>query len=237
MQSTIEIYYTDIRAWKEEQIFGQGLSLVNEERRRKTMACRFLDDRCRSLAAGLLIRYVCLRRGLDYDALHFSRTDSGKPFVEGMQYNVSHSGDYAVIVAGDVPAGIDVERLDDRFAGDKGAARMGNIVRRTFDDRERELFGMYCADGNLSKEALGFAAEVWTRKESFAKECGAGLGMDFSDIHTQETKGFSTFELPGHYTVSIFSREPVKIEIPVCVRAQEMLRLRSGEEESNCMMN
>jgi 4'-phosphopantetheinyl transferase len=224
MQSALEIYYTDINEWKESALFEKGLSLVHQKRRNKVESCRFEDDRCRSLAAGLLIRYACLRRGLDYGALHFFETASGKPQVEGLQYNVSHSGDYAVLVAGDVPAGIDVEKMDARFGGQKGAVRLEHIIRKTFDDKEKEKFASYRTEGSLSGQALRFAAEVWTRKESFAKECGAGLGMDFSEIHTQDAEGFFTFELPGHYTVSVFSREPVKIEFPVCVRAADMLR-------------
>jgi 4'-phosphopantetheinyl transferase len=220
----LEIYYNNINEWKEKTFFEKGLSLVNGERNEKVRACRFTDDRCRSLSAGLLIRHVCLLRGLCYDELRFQKSEKGKPLVDGFHYNVSHSGDYAVLIAGDVPAGIDVERLYDRFSGEKGASRLKAVVTRTFDEKEKSVFDQIQEkSGSLSKEALSFAAQVWTRKESYAKECGAGIGMDFATIHTLDADGFATFMLPGGYTVSAFSREQADFEFPVCVKAEEMI--------------
>jgi 4'-phosphopantetheinyl transferase len=220
----LEIYYTDINEWKERTLFEKGLALLQQERQQKVEACRFEDDRSRSLAAGLLIRHACLQRGLDYGSMRFYRSDSGKPLAEGLQFNVSHSGAYAVIASGDAPMGIDIECLEGRFSGEKGAARLERVIQRTFDEKEKELWEAYRTEGILSEKALTFAAGVWTRKESFAKECGAGLGMDFSCIHTQNLEGFFTFELPEHYVVSVFTKNPVQMEFPVCVHAAEMLR-------------
>jgi 4'-phosphopantetheinyl transferase len=218
----LEIYYADIGELDGER-FARGLSLVNEERRDRVLACRCGADRQRALAAGLLVRYVCRSRGVDYDAACFYREGSGKPATDGFCYNVSHSGDYAAIAVSAAPVGIDVERLNDRFCGERGAARLAAVVKRTFDKEETELLGGRCADGIWTEQALLFAAKVWTRKESFAKECGAGLGMDFAQIHTQEAEGFFSCTLPGDYSLSTFSGRQRYVRFPVCIRTEKML--------------
>jgi 4'-phosphopantetheinyl transferase len=219
----LEIYYVNIKELSGGELFEKGLSLVNGERQKKVSACKNPDDRCRSLAAGLLIRYACMERGLDYDALQFFRSDSGKPSVDGMHFNVSHSGDYAAIAAGTSPVGIDVERLTDRFHGKKGQDRLRGIVKKTFDAEETQEFEQRFAGELLSEQALLFAATVWTRKESYAKECGKGLSMDFSGIHTLCTDGFSSWELPGGYTLSVYTRSGEDVRIPVCVPLERLV--------------
>jgi 4'-phosphopantetheinyl transferase len=218
----LEIYYVNIKELSEGDLFEKGLSLVNDKRRKKVRACKKTDDRYRSLAAGLLIRYACFERGLDYDALHFDRSDSGKPSVDGMQFSVSHSGDYAALAAGSSPVGLDVECLTDRFRGEKGQDRLRAIAKKTFDAEETQELQCFAED-MLSEQALKFAAMVWTRKESYAKECGKGLGMDFSEIHTLGTDGFSSWELPGGYTLSVYTLAGEDVRIPVCVPLQKLL--------------
>jgi 4'-phosphopantetheinyl transferase len=164
-----------------------------------------------------------MERGLDYDALQFFRSDSGKPSVDGMCFNVSHSGDYAAIAAGSSPVGIDVERLTDRFHGEKGQDRLRGIVKRTFDAEETREFEQRFAGDLLSEQALAFAAMVWTRKESYAKECGKGLSMDFSGIHTLGTDGFSSWELPGGYALSVYTGAGEDVHIPVCVPVYKLV--------------
>jgi 4'-phosphopantetheinyl transferase len=219
----LEIYYVNIKELGEGDLLEKGLSLINEERQKKVRACKKTDDRCRSLAAGLLIRYACRERGMDYDTLCFDRSDSGKPSVDGMQFSVSHSGDYAVLAAGSSPVGIDVERLTDRFLGEKGQDRLRGVVKKTFDAEETREFEQRFAGDLLSEPALKFAAMVWTRKESYAKECGKGLSMDFSGIHTLCTDGFSSWELPGGYALSVYTRSGETGSIPVCVPLQKLL--------------
>jgi 4'-phosphopantetheinyl transferase len=219
----LEIYYVNIKELGEEDLFEKGLSLVNGERQKKVSACKNPDDRCRSLAAGLLIRYACMERGLDYGSLRFDWSDSGKPSVDGMQFSVSHSGDYAAIAVDLAPVGIDVERLTERFRGEKGQDRLRAIVKKTFDAEEAREFEQRFAGDLLSEQALKFAAMVWTRKESYAKECGKGLSMDFSGIHTLCTDGFSSWELPGDYTLSVYTGAGEDVRIPVCVPVHKLL--------------
>ena len=73
-------------------------------------------------------------------------------------------------------------------------------------------------------EAYMLATEIWTRKESYAKACGAGLGMDFSRIPVLDKPGFASYRMADGYVISTYSDAGCPVEFPVCVRPQEMVR-------------
>ncbi len=260
-QAALKIYYTNCKCFTEKDLFEKGLSLVNEVRRKKVLACRKEADRCRSLAAGLLVRYACGQLGYDYDVMHFSEGKNHKPLAENMHFNLSHSGDFAAIVAGEAEAGIDIECLLHRFEGRRGQERFFGVMERCFTEAERaqmmrvsEAEGAEmtqqemsiceaeeaCASGNtqrhdgklqveadrlwLSEDAYMLATEIWTRKESYAKASGVGLGMDFSRISVLDEPGFTSYRMADGYVISTYSDAGCPVEFPVCVRAQEMVR-------------
>lgn len=132
---------------------------------------RFEDDRLRFIAAraGLRQRLAAL---LDADPaeLEFAYGEHGKPQLaaavggSGWQFNLSHSGDVALLAA--VPGlavGVDIERL--RPMRDRDA-----LVRRHFSPAENTA---YFALPEAQRQAGFFAA--WTAKEALVKALGQGL--------------------------------------------------------------
>ncbi len=260
-QAALKIFYTNCKCFTEKDLFEKGLSLVNETRRKKVLACKQEADRCRSLAAGLLVRYACGQIGYDYDAMHFSEGRNHKPLAENMHFNLSHSGDFAAIVIGDAEAGIDIECLLYRFGGARGKERFFGVLERCFTEEElaqvmrvseaeeaevpqQEMSTCEakeaCSSGNaqrhdgkqqvvagrlwLGEEAYMLATEIWTRKESYAKSSGIGLGLDFSKISVLDEPGFTSYRMADGYVISTYSDAGGLVEFPVCVRAQEMVR-------------
>lgn len=208
---TTKIFYTKVNALEEKDLFEKGLSLVNEDRKSKVLACKMEADQRRSLAAGLLIRYACEKLGYSYPDMIFYKEAGGRPYVEEFMFNVSHSGNIAAIIAGDMPAGIDVE-WSGRFDGQRGEKRLHSIMEKIFDDEEKKK----CVS---KKEAI----RIWTCKESYAKANGAGLGMDFSKIHTCSREGWTSYEIEDEYIMSAYLCRTGKIENPVCVHLEEMI--------------
>lgn len=216
-------YYTNIEELLQKDLYEKGLSLVKQERQQKVLACRREADSCRALAAGLLLRFVCGQLGLDYESIHFFCLENGKPYAKEFSFNISHSGCYAVIVAGGVSAGVDIDCLVSRFEGERAAKRLAGIMDKCFDKAECLWVKEAYEEDKPTREALKRATEIWTKKESFAKELGLGLGMDFATIHTLEQDYFWSFELPFDYVVSVYTKEFVSVEFPVCVQTQEMI--------------
>lgn len=54
----MKIYMTDIVPFGDEKIFAQMLPFITEDRKNKIMQLKKKEDRCRSLAAGLLLEYA-----------------------------------------------------------------------------------------------------------------------------------------------------------------------------------
>lgn len=100
--------------------------------------------------------------------LRFCYSDRGKPqlkdFGGSLAFNVSHSGDRALIaVSHHRQVGVDVERIREDFD-------IRAIAQRFFSEREQEeLFAMRDED-----QFRGFF-QCWTLKESFIKALGEGL--------------------------------------------------------------
>ena len=135
----------------------RGLALLPPARRARALRYLREDDRLRCLAGGLLMRRLLGVREngqLVEDAW-------GKPLLAGRgpQFNLSHSGKYAVLAVGDCPNGVDIER----------AERMKSAVaKHCMTPEEYELF----AQTDKPEE---FFCTLWTGKESIMK--GTGLGM------------------------------------------------------------
>ena len=97
----------------------------------------------------------------------FAYGRKGKPHLTGaaagLRFNLSHSGERALIALGRIPLGVDIERL--RPLRDPDA-----IARRFFSETERAALAAQPAERKL--EAF-FAC--WTGKEAYVKAVGDGL--------------------------------------------------------------
>lgn len=136
--------------------------------RQRAARFRFPHDRqrwanARSALRGVLSRYV----GVAPEHLHFATAAHGKPFLvsngrpSAVQFNLTHSGDLALIAVACAAVGIDTE--DTRRAIDWTA-----VACEAFTVRERTA----CPGGP------GLTCfELWTLKEAYLKGRGCGLAM------------------------------------------------------------
>ncbi len=91
----------------------------------------------------------------------------GKPSVDGVEFSLSHTGSAVLIGLGDLPLGVDVEKVPD----DRTVQQVGS----NFHPREAaELLGLP-ADARP-----GAFARVWVRKEALLKAIGTGLSRGIS---------------------------------------------------------
>lgn len=103
--------------------------------------------------SSMLCGYVLQKHGRSYDEVR--RNANGKPYMVGLHFNLSHSGDYVAMVVSDQPVGIDIQqKLAVSEVGAK-AFFSGDELRRA------------------SGTAFGLA-QLWCRKEAFLKCTGNG---------------------------------------------------------------
>jgi len=176
------------------------------------------------LAARAGLRFL-LGRYLDESvrALIIKTGPNGKPYVENpfqLCFNISHSGEIAVIAFTDRDVGIDVEHLDRRV--DTAA-----VLRRFFSPTEQASYAQYQLTDPRSTFFRG-----WTRKEAVLKATGEGIaGLAHNEIsfapalehamqtyrdsaETAHTWFFHEFEpAPGYIAALACQSPPLQIKL------------------------
>ena len=119
-------------------------------------------------AARVVLREVLGRATLTPAADVRIRTgEFGKPSIDGVEFSLSHKDATVLIGLGDLPLGVDVEKIPD----DRTVRQVGP----SFHPREAaELLGL------PADERPGAFARVWVRKEALLKAIGTGLSRGIS---------------------------------------------------------
>jgi len=125
-------------------------------------------DRRRSTVARASLRRV-LAGYLDVAPadVPLTRAESGKPELReaaGVHFNLSHSGETAVIAVAHSPVGVDAERVRPDLSP-------ADLARTALTERERSLLADL-PEGDRRRVFF----EVWTLKEAYVKATGAGIG-------------------------------------------------------------
>ena len=148
-----EVYLADIR---ELVPLGDAVyEALPAARREKALSIRNPEERLRSAAAGLLLKFVFG----ETKAAALLQNEHGKPFFEhGPEFCLSHSGFYAVLAKGDSPLGLDIEAPS--AYREKVAARCFTPEEQSFARSRENGFGL-----------------VWTKKEAVLKASGVGFAL------------------------------------------------------------
>lgn len=238
----MEIYFTDVNEWSEEDAYQSMLPFVPEARRERLSRCRSAADRARGLGAGLLLEYGLRKRGITllqetagYETAELKNGPYGKPCLQGgygICFNLSHAGEYAAAVFAEHEAGIDIERIR--------TAKQG-LADRFFTEAEA-AYVRRCADRGEGDLAF---TRIWTRKESCIKAAGEGmrLPLDSFDVlcdeltlpgkcaeggvHAGAGYGFYTVRQPEGYVLSVCAertdREDIVLRPVTCGAIREYL--------------
>jgi 4'-phosphopantetheinyl transferase len=163
----VEVFQVDLRS--DPRGFA-GLLAADERAR----AAGRRDGATWAVARGALRALLGERLGLAPADVQLSAGEHGKPEVPGaaLRFNVSHTGELALIALAEREVGVDVERLD----------RTSRAVERTLTPGER-------AAGPDHEGLL----RIWCRKEALAKAIGGGLGWAPERFDTTA---------PGRYTLA-----------------------------------
>lgn len=165
----LKLYYGNIQMVKDPQVFDKWFEKMDPQRKDKILRCKNELDKQRSLLAGILLTF-----GLE------NNRD-----VEQVFYSISHSGEYVICVLANRSVGIDIENKFRSMFSQNKIDQMDKIAKKCFTMGEAIDYHS-CED----EEKVEFMLEVWTRKESYSKAIGKGLGLDFSMIDTQKMDAY-----------------------------------------------
>ena len=174
----VELHTVDLRA--EGLAWESWVSdLASEERARAERYAFPGGQRRFVVARASLRRLLGSRLGVPASEVQLVDGSHGKPALapchapasNGLAFNLTHSGELALIAIGQGDLGVDLEsplRLVDAMA----------VVRRFFSEAERN--GFEALPAGAERERLFF--RVWTRKEALVKAVGRGLSCSLSSF-------------------------------------------------------
>jgi len=129
-------------------------------------------DREISLISQIILRFALNKDfGIKYKELDLCKTESGKPYIrnhDSIHFNISHSGNWVVLVFSDEEIGIDIERETDINL---------DIAQTCFSKDEYRYLINLC--NNTQKSAF---YKIWTLKESYVKALGLGLNKSLDSF-------------------------------------------------------
>lgn len=159
------LYAASAAALADEPLFAAALAAVSPERQEKVQRLRFDRDRRLSLAAGILLRHALRAAGVPYPAA-ICRGAQGKPYLagQGIHFNLSHAGEWAVCAVAPCPIGCDVEQIRPVEPA---------LAKRFFCPEEQA--DIACQPTPEARYDRFF--RYWTLKESFLKATGLGLSL------------------------------------------------------------
>ena len=137
------------------------LPSLAEEEQQRILSKRVYGDRKLALASLLVQKhYISLFTGRKWDSIRIRRTTTGKPYFEGLHYNVSHAGGIVVLVGSDHAVGVDI------IVRDSSSLKfMINHMDQLFS--ANEILAMTTSDQFSDLLFLG-----WALKEAYMKCSG-----------------------------------------------------------------
>ncbi len=162
MSLAVKLYIADCSS---VQITKEYLQRIPVSRRAKIQRYTALEDRQRSLTAGLLLNSVL---HVSDDSMLKEQKD-GKPVLcTGVpHFNISHSGEWAVLGVCEKEIGVDIECPKSSFRYGKITSEDRGIISHLFNSEEALWIG----------DSLLRFYKMWTAYEAVIKADGSGFGM------------------------------------------------------------
>ena len=193
----VKLYYAKITNLYDEKCFEEKIKQVKEKRQVRIFEYCQKKDRCRSLAASLLLKMALEREGICYDEVCFAQKTGGKPYLllqSGLFFSLAHAQEMAVCVIADQEVGVDVER-EDRLTGKKEEQKL-KIAKKMLTPEEWKLW----KKEEYRTETL---ISIWTKKESYVKMTGRGLTEKLMTIDTLSNAFYQQMLLDDMYILSV----------------------------------
>lgn len=136
--------------------------VLTEQECKKALKFLRIEDYRNYVARKYFIRkLLAVYLGESPQEITFQLSAQKKPYIEGIEFNVSHSAEMAVVALSKAPVGIDIEFVKADFS-------YHTLLVDCFDSKEQD------AIHRANDQLLAFYT-LWTRKEALLKASGDGL--------------------------------------------------------------
>ena len=187
----IHIYYTNLNG---DCSYEQSLILYGflpPERQERVRSAKREEVAKKRLYAGAFLQYaLSAETGIPMEYIAYTYGSQGKPEIDyqkletlskdgtinierkisyGFHFNLSHSGDYAVLAISDSPVGIDIEYKKNNYEA---------VAKRCFCQEEYEDIMAVEDIGERQRRFL----QYWTMKEAYIKYTGEGLSIPLNSF-------------------------------------------------------
>lgn len=167
-----------------EQHFDELVDRLYPERKSRVLAFRRREPAYTSIVAGLMLQTLVEQKlGITPQVLVLEKNENGKPTVQGQPefyFNLSHAGEYVVLAYGDVPLGVDIERIRPQNL---------HVAKRCYTDAE---YAYVVEEQSKNEDCQKTSAEMkgnmsrffylWTMKESYLKLTGDGISVPLNSF-------------------------------------------------------
>ena len=206
----VHVYIANVRDLPDPKEYPGIMGELSEERKKKILRYRRDADRKQSLGAGLLLYHVLKEHG--FDAGKMSYGPHGKPEINGIYFNLSHSYDYVVCAVSHRPVGCDIEKTE---------KIRENIAEHFFTENEVRYLNIF-----EEKARLDEFYRMWTLKESYMKMTGEGMSLPLKAFDIQIGESIQIYREGKRCDCFIKEYEIAGYKVSVCaeetVFAQEI---------------
>lgn len=185
----VYLYATDVSLLSDPLEEPGVMKGLPEERQKKVLNARHRQKRLQSLGAGLLLSKVLNRHCISSESLRIE--PSGKPIVDGICFNLAHSGNYVICAVSERPVGCDIEQIKDAPK---------RVAERSFSADENKYLQQL--DGEVYNREF---FRIWTKKESFLKMTGTGIRVPLDTLEVTACY-LHEYDMPG-YQVTVCAEE------------------------------
>jgi len=179
IMSKVKLYILKTSYEEIVPILHTAIDKLCEYRRSKVEKLKLEKPKAEMLATGLLWQHALSESGFGQSLDSVVLGENGKPFVQGIEFNISNKEEMVVVAISDTEVGVDVESKSDNGL---------RITKRFYTKEEQD----YVLSGLTFEEACEKETEemmkrfrtVWTMKEAYIKLTGTGMKVPVSKVAT-----------------------------------------------------
>lgn len=205
---SVKVYYINVKNISENGMRSY-YSNLSKERKEKVDRLKFFEDKRLSTMAEVLLKYALEKEGITFPK-KILVSESGKPYIDEIYFNISHSKEYVAVAVSKEEVGCDIEKI---------AEVNLDIAKRFFNTAEYNKI-ISLKNGRKRKKLF---YRYWTIKESFVKAVGCGLNkpLDSFSIDLDKKIAVSQDGIEGDFCFAEFKR--IKgYALSVCSKVKEV---------------